>query len=82
MQVKIGLFLCDCGGSLRNIDFPKIRENLEKLEDIAFVDISHNLCLEEGEKAIASRIQRENVNRVVVAACSPEGVGTHKNGCK
>ncbi|GAI27514.1 unnamed protein product, partial [marine sediment metagenome] len=38
----------------------------------AFVEISHNLCLEEGEKAIASRILRENVNRVVIAACSPE----------
>jgi len=72
MPVKLGVFLCDCGGSLRNIDFPKIRENLGKLEDIAFVEISHNLCLEEGEKAIASRILRENVNRVVIAACSPE----------
>jgi len=72
MPVKIGLFLCDCGGSLRNIDFPKIRENLAKLEDIAFVEISHNLCLEEGKKAIASRILGENVIRVVIAACSPE----------
>ncbi|MBA7504538.1 hypothetical protein ES706_03182 [subsurface metagenome] len=71
MPVKLGLFLCDCGGSLKNIDFPKIRGNLGKLEDIAFVEISHNLCLEEGEKAIASRILRENVNRVVIAACSP-----------
>ena len=72
MQVRIGIFLCDCGGSLKNIDFLTIRENLEKSEDIAFVEISHNLCLEEGEKAIASRILRENVNRVVIAACSPE----------
>jgi heterodisulfide reductase subunit A len=72
MQVKIGLFLCNCGESLKNIDLPKIRGILAKLEDIAFVDISHNLCLEEGEKAIASRILRENVNRVVIAACSPE----------
>jgi len=72
MPVKIGIFLCDCGGSLRNIDFPKIRGDLAKLEDIAFVEISHNLCLEEGEKAIASRILREKVNGVVIAACSPE----------
>ena len=72
MQVKIGIFLCDCGGSLRNIDFPKIRGNLEKLEGVAFVDISHNLCLEEGGKALASRILSEDINRVVIAACSPE----------
>ena len=72
MPVKIGIFLCDCGGRLRNIDFPKIRENLAKLEDIAFVEISHNLCLEEGEKAMSSRILKEKADRVVIAACSPE----------
>jgi len=72
MKVKIGIFLCDCGGSLKNIDFPEISRSVQELEDIAFVDISHNLCLEEGRKAIASRILEENVNRVVIAACSPE----------
>lgn len=72
MQVKMGIFLCDCGGSLKNIDFPKISGDLEKLEDVAFIDISHSLCLEEGEKAITSRILSENINRVVIAACSPE----------
>jgi len=45
MPVKLGIFLCDCGGSLKNINSPKIREDLGKLEDVAFVDISHNLCL-------------------------------------
>ena len=72
MQVKMGIFLCDCGGSLKNIDFPGIGRNLENLEDVAFVDISHNLCLGEGKKAMTSRILTENINRVVIAACSPE----------
>jgi len=72
MKVKIGIFLCDCGGSLKNIDFPEISRSVQELEDIAFVDVSHNLCLEEGRKTIASRILGENVNRVVIAACSPE----------
>jgi len=72
MQVKIGVFLCDCGESLKNIDFSRIREDLQRLEDIAFVDISHNLCLEEGEKAMTSRILVENINRVVIGACSPD----------
>lgn len=72
MQVKIGVFLCDCGESLKNIDFSRIREDLQRLEDIAFVDISHDLCLEEGEKAMTSRILAENINRVVIGACSPE----------
>jgi heterodisulfide reductase subunit A len=72
MQVKMGIFLCDCGGSLKNIDFSRIMGDLEKLEGVAFVDIGHSLCLEEGERAISSRILSENINRVVIAACSPE----------
>ena len=46
MRVKIGIFLCDCGGSLKNIDFSKISQTLEGLEDVAFVDTGSNLCLE------------------------------------
>ncbi len=79
MQVKMGVFLCDCGGSLKNIDFPQISADLEKLEDVAFVDISHSLCLEEGEKAITSRVMGENIDRLVIAACSPE-LCEHKFG--
>ena len=44
MPVKIGIFLCDCGGSLKNIDFPKISGNLEKLEDVAFGAFGHGLA--------------------------------------
>lgn len=72
MEVRIGIFLCDCGGSLTNIDFPRMKGNLEKLENVAFVDISRNLCLEEGKKGIISKIRGENIDRVVIGACSPE----------
>lgn len=72
MRVKIGIFLCDCGGSLKNIDFSKISQKLEGLEDVAFVDTGSNLCLEEGKKAIASRILTEDIDRIVIAACSPQ----------
>ena len=69
---KMGIFLCDCGGSLKNIDFSKISGDLEKLEGVAFVDVSHSLCLEEGERTISSRILSEDIDRLVIAACSPE----------
>jgi len=72
MRLNIGIFLCDCGGSLKNIDFPKISQALENMDDVAFVDTGSNLCLEEGKKAIASRILTEDIDRVVIAACSPQ----------
>lgn len=73
MQSKIGVFLCDCGESLKNVDFSKIRGDLQSLEDIAFVDVSHNLCLEQGEKAMTSRnLAKDGINRIVIGACSPK----------
>lgn len=72
MAVKIGAFICDCGTSIRNIDFPVITEKISKLPDIAYVSLSSNLCLEQGQEAMLSCIRDKNISRVVVAACSPE----------
>jgi len=39
MQVRIGIFLCDCGKSLDNISFPKVKERAEKFQDVVHVDL-------------------------------------------
>ncbi len=77
MRVKLGIFLCDCEEGLKNIDFAKLGKSLEGLDDVAFVDIAHDLCTNEGEKAIASRILTEDINRIVIAGCSPSFYEKH-----
>ena len=71
MAVRIGVFICDCGRSMKNIDFSAIEEKLSKLPDMACVSLSSNLCLRQGQEAMLSCIKDKNVSRVVVAACSP-----------
>ncbi len=72
-SLKIGIFLCDCGGTIsRSINLEDIKERLKSLPDIVQVRISHKLCLEEGQEEIASDISNKDINRVVIAACSPE----------
>jgi heterodisulfide reductase subunit A len=71
--LRVGVFLCDCGGALaKGIDFSAIKAKLEKLPDITYATISHDLCLETAQKAMQKDIKDKGINRVVVAACSPE----------
>jgi heterodisulfide reductase subunit A len=72
METKIGVFLCNCGGAINNIDFDAVVKKVAKFPGVTCVNLSSNLCLEEGKEKTISCIKEENIERVVVAACSPE----------
>jgi heterodisulfide reductase subunit A len=72
MKTKIGIFICNCGGTLNNIDFDAVVKKVAELPGVTSIKLSSNLCLEEGKKKMLSCIKKENIDRVVVAACSPE----------
>ncbi len=72
MEAKIGVFLCNCGGAIKNIDFDTVVKKITKSPGVSCVNLSFDLCLEEGKKKMLSFINKENIERVVVAACSPE----------
>ena len=72
METKIGVFLCNCGGAIKNIDFDVVTKKGAKFPGVTCVNLSSDLCLEEGKKKMISCIKEENIERAVVAACSPE----------
>jgi len=72
VETKIGVFLCNCGGAIKNIDFDAVVKKIAKFPGVSCVDLSSGLCLEDGRKKMLSHIREENIERVVVAACSPE----------
>lgn len=72
MKTKIGVFICNCGGSINNIDFDAAGARMAKIPDITCVKLISDLCLEEGKEKMLSCIKKENIDRVVVAACSPD----------
>ena len=72
METKIGVFICNCSGTLSNIDFDAAIRKVAELPDVTSIKFISPLCLEEGKKKMLSCIREENIEKVVVAACSPE----------
>jgi len=72
METGVGVFLCNCGGGIRNIDFDTAAAELARIPGVSCVNLNSDLCLEAGNDKLISCIKKENIDRVVVAACSPE----------
>lgn len=71
--LRLGVFLCDCGNTMsKTIDFLAIKAKLERLDDVKYVAINHDLCLKKAQGAMQKEIRDRGINGVVVAACSPE----------
>lgn len=71
-EVRIGVFVCHCGRNIGGyIDVPRVVEYARGLPDV--VHAEHNLftCSVEGTSAIKKAIGEHNLNRVVVASCTP-----------
>lgn len=70
-QHRIGVFLCHCGGNISDvIKLDKIEKELRKNDDVVSIKHHENLCSLEGRKIIKDQILRENLDRVVISACS------------
>lgn len=73
---KIGLFICDCGGTLtKNLNFDELTSWAEKSGRFAFVVRHSDLCGESGLRELREKTRKAGVDRVVVAACSPKVKG-------
>jgi heterodisulfide reductase subunit A len=71
-EVRIGVFVCHCGRNIgAYVDVPQVVEYVKQLPDV--VHAEHNLftCSEVGLSAIKNGIAEHNLNRVVVASCTP-----------
>lgn len=67
-DLKVGVFVCRCGGNISDkVDTEKLRESL----DVHVTAEYTNLCSLNGRKIIRDKIIEEDLDRVVVAACSP-----------
>ena len=67
-DLKIGVFLCRCGGNISDtVDMDKLISSVDAEVVMEF----ENLCSINGRKIIRDSIIQKNLDRVVVAACSP-----------
>jgi len=71
-EPRIGVFICHCGRNIAGtIDVKKVVEEVSKIPGVVYVEDYIYMCSDPGQRRIIEAIKRENLNGVVVAACTP-----------
>jgi heterodisulfide reductase subunit A len=71
-DVRIGVFICDCGSNIAGyLQMKELVEYAKTLPNVVFVQENLYTCSEGGINDIKASIPREGLNRVVVASCTP-----------
>ncbi len=69
---RIGAFICHCGINIGGVvDVPGVVKYAETLPNVVYA--MHNLytCSQDTQDVIGEKIKEHNLNRVIVASCSP-----------
>ncbi len=69
---RIGVFVCNCGTNIGGVaDVPAIAEYARTLPNVEFVDENLFTCSQDTQESMVEVIREHNLNRIVVAACTP-----------
>ena len=83
-ELRIGVFVCHCGFNIGGvIDVPAVVEYTKTLPNVVCAEEDLYMCSSAGLSLIKECIKKRNLNRVVVASCTP---ATHeplfRNACE
>lgn len=71
-DLRIGVFVCDCGSNIAGaVDTEAVREHAAALPNVVVAVRNKYTCADPGQQQIRRTIREHNLNRVVVASCSP-----------
>ncbi len=71
-EPRIGVFVCHCGANIgRVVDVPAVVEYVKTLPHVVHAQEQLFSCATNSAKEITDMITEKELNRVVVAACSP-----------
>ncbi|MGC9333760.1 MAG: CoB--CoM heterodisulfide reductase iron-sulfur subunit A family protein, partial [Anaerolineae bacterium] len=69
---RIGVFVCHCGTNIAGtIDVKRVVEEIEKYPEVVFATDYQYMCSDPGQQLIREHIAEDNLEAVIVAACSP-----------
>jgi len=69
---RIGVFVCNCGVNIGGIaDVPAISEYARSLPGVSFVEENLFTCSQDTQEQMVEVVKKQNLNRIVVAACTP-----------
>jgi heterodisulfide reductase subunit A len=71
-QPRVGVFICHCGINIGGVvNVPQVTKYARTLPNVAYAEDNIYTCSAEGIDKIKSAIKEHNLNRVVVASCTP-----------
>jgi len=76
-EVRVGVFVCDCGSNIAGVvDVPGVVEYSRDLNNVVYVDEGRWSCSVDALGSMREAIKEHNLNRVVIASCTPR---THES---
>ncbi|MCX8068047.1 MAG: FAD-dependent oxidoreductase [Anaerolineae bacterium] len=70
--LRIGVFVCKCGSNIAGfLDVPAVAEYAATLPGVVHAEYNLYTCSQDSIRHIIERVRELNLNRVVVAACTP-----------
>ncbi|MCJ8500203.1 FAD-dependent oxidoreductase [Desulfatitalea alkaliphila] len=70
--VRVGVFVCNCGINIGGVaDVPAVRDYAKSLPYVVHVEDNLFSCSQDTQDHMKAVIQEKQINRVVVASCSP-----------
>jgi heterodisulfide reductase subunit A len=71
-EPRVGVFVCKCGRNIGGYaDVPAIAEYTRTIPNVTYVQENLFSCSQDAQSQMGEMIKEHNLNRVVVAACSP-----------
>lgn len=71
-EPRIGVYVCHCGINIGGVvDVPAVAEYAKTLPNVVIAKDYKYYCSDPGQQVIQNDIKEHNLNRIVVAACSP-----------
>jgi heterodisulfide reductase subunit A len=71
-EPRVGVFICHCGLNIAGtLDIAELVNFSQELPNVVYVKENRYTCADPGQTEIRAGIEENNLNRVVVAACSP-----------
>ncbi len=72
-EPRIGVFVCNCGINIGGVvDVPQVEEYARTLPGVAYTTQNLFTCSEDAQQQMKEVIRENNLNRIVVASCSPK----------
>jgi heterodisulfide reductase subunit A len=71
-EPRIGAFICHCGINIGGVvNVPKVAEYAKTLPNVVYAEDNLYTCSQDTQEHIKEKIKEHNLNRVIVASCTP-----------